>query len=133
MLKLRLARVGKRKHPFYRLVVSDKSKDMYGDHLENLGNFNPHNKEVVLKSDRIKHWLSVGAQMSATVQNLLVKQGLIKADKVKAKSVSITKRRQIKIDSKKPKSEEKVAAPVAETPVVAPEITETPVATEEQK
>lgn len=105
MLKLRLARVGKRKHPFYRLVVSDNSKDMYGDHLENLGHYDPHNKEIVLKNDRIKHWLSVGAQASSTVYNLLLKNGLISGSQKKAKVVSITKRRQIKIDSKKPKPE----------------------------
>ncbi len=128
MLKLRLARVGKRKKPFYRLMVSDNSKDMYGDHLENLGNYNPHNKEITLKEDRIKYWLSVGAQTSDTVHNLLVKQGIIKEDKVKP--ISISKKRQTKLDAKKPKpvEEKPVEAEAPVEPVVAQAET-----TEEQK
>lgn len=137
MLKLRLARVGKRKKPFYRLVVSDNRKDMYGDHLENLGHFNPHNKEVVLKEDRIKHWLSVGAQASETVHNLLVKEGVLPKDKVKAKAVSITKKRQTKLNAKKKvaepevKEEAPVETKVEETPVVEEKVEAAP--TEEVK
>ena len=100
MLKLRLARVGKKKKPVYRLVVSEHTKDMYGNHLEILGQYNPHTKEAVLKNDRIEHWLKVGAQPSETVENLLVKEGLIKNGK-KAKAVSISKKRKTKIEGKK--------------------------------
>ena len=99
MLKIRLARVGKKKKPVYRLVVSEHTKDMYGDHLENLGQYNPHTKEVVLKNDRTEHWLKVGAQPSETVANLLTEQGVIKQDK-KAKAVAISKKRQTKLGAK---------------------------------
>lgn len=92
MLAIRLQRTGRKKQAMYRLVVSEKTKDMYGNHLENLGNFNPHSKEAVLKNDRIEYWLSKGAQASDTAYNLLVNQGIIKSNK-KAKAVAISKKR----------------------------------------
>ncbi|MBT4349744.1 30S ribosomal protein S16 [bacterium] len=100
MLKIRLARVGKKKKAIYRLVVSEHTKDMYGNHLELLGQYNPHTKEIILKNDRIEHWLKVGAQPSETVENLLVKEGIIKAKDTKAKAVRITKKRQVKLNAK---------------------------------
>ncbi|MCB9803046.1 30S ribosomal protein S16 [Candidatus Nomurabacteria bacterium] len=113
MLKIRLARVGKKKMPLYRVVVSESTKDMYGNHLEILGHHNPHTKETVLKNDRIEHWLKMGAQSSEVVSNLLAKVGLVKTEK-KAKAVSISKKRQTKIDAKKAaKKEKEEAAKVA--------------------
>lgn len=98
MLAIRLQRVGRTKQPLYRLVVSEKSKDTYGNHLEILGQYNPHKKEAVLKEDRIKHWLNKGAQASPSVNNLLINKGLIKGDKQKA--VRITKKRAAKKETK---------------------------------
>ncbi len=82
---IRLARVGKKKQAYFRLIVSEKTKDTHGDYLENLGHMNPHAnpREVVLKSDRIQYWVSKGAQLSPTVHNLLVEHGLVKADKLR--------------------------------------------------
>lgn len=119
MLAIRLQRVGRKNKPFYRVVVSEKSKDMYGNHLEILGQYNPHSKEASLKEDRIKHWLSVGAQASASVNNLLIKEGLLEGNK--RKSVSISKKRTAKKEGKKTKEpvennkEEKTAEPSKET------------------
>lgn len=134
MLKLRLARVGKKKHPIYRLVVSESTKDMYGNHLEILGQYDPHTKANSFNNERISYWMSVGAQASETVHNLLVATGLIKADK-KAKAVSISKKRTAKIDKEKAadlakaeakKAKEEAAQAEVETPVVeATENTET--------
>ena len=112
MLAIRLQRTGRKKQAMYRLVVSEKTKDMYGDHLEILGNFNPHSKEASLKNDRIEHWLSKGAQPSDTVHNLLINQGIIK-DAKKAKAVSISKKRANR--GKDDKAEEKKDKP-AEAP-----------------
>lgn len=85
MLMIRLARVGKKKQAYFRLIVSEKTKDTHGDYLENLGHMNPHAnpREVVFKADRIKYWIEKGAQASPTVHNILVEQGLIKADKLR--------------------------------------------------
>ena len=132
MLKIRLSRVGKRKKPLYRMVVSENTKDMYGDHLEILGQYNPHTKDLTVKNDRVEHWLKMGAQASESATNLLMKLGLIKADK-KAKAVSVSKKRQTKLDAKKTaeaaKQEAAKAAAekekaVAETPAETPEVKE---------
>lgn len=113
MLTIRLSRIGKKRKPFYRLIISEKTKDPWGTFLEQLGHFNPHTKEAVLKADRIKYWISVGAQMSNTVNNLLVKEGVIKADK--EKSVFISKNRAAKIEKARPKADEpKVEEPKVE-------------------
>src|SRR3989339_149600 len=128
MLKLRLARVGKKKHPIYRLVVSESTKDMYGNHLEILGQYDPHTKANSFNNERIAYWMSVGAQASETVHNLLVNTGLIKAEAKKAKAVSISKKRTVKIDKEKTaeaaKAKEEAAKAEAEAPVA--EVTETP-------
>lgn len=108
MLAIRLQRVGRKKQPLYRLVVSEKTKDLYGNHLEILGQYNPHKKEAVLKEDRIKHWIEKGAQASPSANNLLINQGLVKGDKQKA--VRITKKRAAKKEAAKPE-EKKEEAP----------------------
>ena len=101
MLTIRLSRVGKKNLPMYRLIISEKGRDLYGKPLEILGSYNPITKpkQIELKRDRIEYWLSVGAQPSATVNNLLVKEGITKAKK--AKSVFISQKRAKKIDAKK--------------------------------
>lgn len=80
---LRLQRIGKKKHASYRLIVSDKRRDTQAAHLELLGVYHPTAKSnmVNFRVDRIKHWLSVGAQASATVHNLLVSNGVIQGKK----------------------------------------------------
>ncbi len=112
MLAIRLKRVGRKGQPLYRVMISDKSRDMYGDHLESLGSYNPHTKVANLKVERIKYWLSVGATTSATIHNLLVKEKIISEKKVKA--VAISKKRSVKIAAKvaSEKAEAAKAAPV---------------------
>ena len=83
MLTIKLARRGKRNQPFYRLVLLEKSKNPWSEFLEDLGHYDPRSKKVSLKVERIKYWLSCGAQPSGSVHNLLVSQGVIKAKKVK--------------------------------------------------
>lgn len=68
----------------YRLIISEKSKDPYGDSLEILGSYNPYTKEVEAKADRINYWISKGAQMTATVNNLLVGKKIVEGKKVTA-------------------------------------------------
>ena len=101
MLTIRLSRVGKKRQPSYRLIVSEKSKDPWGKYLENLGNFNPLTQPptITFKNDRIQYWISKGAQASDTVWNLLVDQKLVTGDKRKKQSVS--KRRKEKLAKEK--------------------------------
>jgi len=86
MLTIRLSRIGKRKKPMYRLIISEKAKDPYGRALEILGSYNPFTKDLQAKKDRIEYWLKQGSGMSATINNLLVSKGLISGKKVTASS-----------------------------------------------
>ncbi|MBM3467930.1 MAG: 30S ribosomal protein S16 [Alphaproteobacteria bacterium] len=80
-LKIRLTRGGAKKRPFYRLVVAEASSPRDGRFVEKVGTYNPlldhgHADRVVLNIDRIKHWLSVGAQPSERVGLFLSNAGL---------------------------------------------------------
>ena len=79
MLRIRLRRTGRSKAPHYRVVVADQRAPRDGDFVEIVGHYNPRSadKELVLKEERVRHWLSQGAQPSETVHRLLHKQGLI--------------------------------------------------------
>lgn len=98
---IRLQRVGKKKQPTYRLIVSEKTKDTHDKYVELLGSFNPHLKEggFLPKADRIKYWISVGAQPSDTVRNLLINAGVITGKK--SKSVFLSGARKAKLEEKK--------------------------------
>jgi len=100
MLILRLQRLGRSKQPVYRLIVSEKKHDTQYGQLEILGNYNPSLKEnrFTVKADRVQYWLSVGAQMSNTVNNLLINNKIIEGKK--KRSVQITKKRAKKITDK---------------------------------
>ena len=77
MLTIRLARVGKTNKAQYKIVLQDKTVAPGGRHVEILGAYDPHLKQTVLKEERIKYWISNGAQVSDTVHNLFVSKGLI--------------------------------------------------------
>lgn len=78
MLRIRLRRTGKKKQPHYRVVVADQRAPRDGDFVEVLGHYNPRTEPstLVLNEERVKHWLSVGAQPSETVHRMLHKAGL---------------------------------------------------------
>jgi len=75
VLMIRLARMGARKQPYYRLVVIDKERARNGRALEIVGLYNPRTSPatVDLKRERIEHWVSKGAQVSDTVGKLMSK------------------------------------------------------------
>ena len=77
-VKIRLARHGAKKKPFYRIVIADSESPRDGKFLENVGTYNPlaDPAEVSLKKERIKHWLGQGAIPTGTVKSLLKKQGV---------------------------------------------------------
>lgn len=75
-LKIRLARGGAKKRPFYRIVVADSRMPRDGRFIERVGTYNPmlpkeHPERVELKTERIQHWLSVGARPSDRVARFL--------------------------------------------------------------
>jgi len=80
-LKIRLTRGGTKKRPFYSIVVADSHSPRDGRFIEKLGTYNPmldkgHAERVVLKTERIQHWLKVGALPSERVQRFLGDAGL---------------------------------------------------------
>lgn len=85
MLTIRFARVGKKNKAQFKIMLQEHTIAPGGKHIEVLGSYNPHSKEAVLKEDRIKHWVSQGAQMSDTAYNFFVKKGVISGDKRKVK------------------------------------------------
>ena len=92
MLMIRLSRVGKKKQPTYRILVQDKSRDPWGKALEILGNYNPHTKELVINKERLEYWRGVGSQMSASINNLLIRKEIIHGKKVKTGKINTKKR-----------------------------------------
>lgn len=101
MLTIRFARIGKRRQPFFRIIISEKGRDTKGTYLELLGHYDPRTKNATLKNDRIQHWLSKGAQTSASVFNLLLKHKLVDGDK--RRSVFVTTKRKASIEETKAK------------------------------
>ncbi len=77
-VKIRLARHGTKKKPFYRIVAADSEFPRDGRFLEIVGTYNPliDPAEVSLKQERIKYWIDQGAIPTATVKNLLKKEGV---------------------------------------------------------
>jgi ribosomal protein S16 len=81
-VKIRLRRDGARKRPFYHVIAADSRRARNGRYIEELGYYNPIVAAdaapiLVLKEDRVRYWLSVGAQPTDTAAALLVKQGLL--------------------------------------------------------
>lgn len=110
MLTIRYTRTGRKNQPSFRVVLVDKRRSSKaGRSIEILGTYNPITKKVTLKKERILYWISKGAQPSASINNLLVKEKVIEGKKIATHSVK--------------KDKEGQASPVAAPaqPVPAPE------------
>ena len=79
MLRIRLRRMGARKHPSYRVVVADSRLARDGAFVEIIGNYDPmtNPETVVIKEERALYWLKQGAQPSETTARLLGKAGIL--------------------------------------------------------
>jgi len=123
MLKIRLQRVGKKNAPSFRVVLAEHKSPPQGKFQEILGFYNPRSKEKKFKEDRIKHWISKGAQPSPTVYNLLIDEGVLSGTKIKTwrpkkkkeeerespkKEESKEKEEKIEEEKQKPEKEEKI-------------------------
>ncbi len=79
-VKIRLKRLGKKKAPFYRVVVADSRYPRNGRFIEEIGYYDPiaaEEKQVSIDADAAKKWLGNGAQPTDTVRDLLKKQGIL--------------------------------------------------------
>lgn len=77
MVRLRLRREGKKKHPIYKLVAADMRSPRNGRFLEAVGQYDPHANptKILVKENRVEYWLKKGAQPSDTVRSLLRRTG----------------------------------------------------------
>lgn len=81
-VKMRLARHGAKKRPYYHIVVADARAPRDGRYIERIGSYNPmvpkdHAERLTVKEDRVKHWLSTGAQPTDRVARFLGNLGLM--------------------------------------------------------
>ncbi len=120
MLKIRLQRTGRTNNPSYRVVVTEhQNGPKSGRANEVLGSYNPKSKERVLDGERIKYWLSKGAQASGTMHNMLISAGIISGKKVNV----LPKKTVAKVEAP---AAEAPAAPAPETPSEPEAPVETP-------
>jgi len=117
-VKLRLRRMGKKRQPIYKVVAADERAPRDGKFIESIGLYNPitNPATVEINSDRALYWLGVGAQPTATVKNLLSKEGILykkellgsglKEEEVTLKLDEWSKNKEAKLASKKAKKVE---------------------------
>jgi small subunit ribosomal protein S16 len=110
MLTIRFNRTGKKNKAQFRIVIQEHTVAPGGRHVEVLGSHDPHSKKSILNADRIKYWISKGAQTSDSVWNLLVKNGIVegakRAVKMKKKPVEAEAAVEVKPDEKKEETAE---------------------------
>ena len=97
-VKIRLTRLGDKKSPFYRVVVTDSRKARDGAYIENIGTYNPlvNPAEVKINEERAKYWIAQGAQPTETARNLLVKTNVLTAKATKSAPRTDKKKKQSK-------------------------------------
>ena len=80
-VKIRLARHGAKKRPFYRIVAADSESPRDGRFLEKLGTYNPlqNPAQVDLNTERVKYWIGQGAEPTDTVRAILKREGIFAA------------------------------------------------------
>ena len=93
-VKMRLTRLGDKKSPFYRIVVTDSRNARDGAYIDKVGHYNPTAQpaEIVLDVEKAKDWLAKGVQPTETVKNILVNKGVIpKSDKLSPAKTKVRK------------------------------------------
>jgi len=99
MLAIRLQRIGRKNEAAFRVVLTDsKNSAKSGRFKEVLGNYTIKGDKVELKTDRIKHWIAMGAKPSDTMHNFLIKAGVVEGKKrnVLSKKSPTQKRKELK-------------------------------------
>ncbi|HMO53332.1 MAG TPA: 30S ribosomal protein S16 [Tepidiformaceae bacterium] len=83
MIRIRLRRIGKKRHPHYRVVVVDQPSRRDGRFIETLGSYDPHQDppSLIIDGDKAKDWITKGAQPSEAAEKLLVRAGVIEKKK----------------------------------------------------
>ena len=124
-LKIRLARGGSKKRPYYRIVVADVRNPRDGRFIEKLGTYNPllskeSNERVTLQVDRIKYWLGVGAKPTDRVLRFLDAEDIAKRPPRNNPKKAIPKKDKEEAPAEEAQAEAPAEAPVEEAPAEAP-------------
>ena len=126
-MKIRLARGGSKKRPFYRIVAADSRMPRDGRFIEKLGTYNPllpkdSEDRVKMDMDRIKHWLGHGAQPTDRIARMLEAAGVLpKTERNNPKKAELGTKAKERLEAKAAKSEEAAAeAPAEEAAAEAP-------------
>lgn len=82
MLRIRLRRLGKKRQPYYRIVVAERRERRDGDFIEMIGSYNPHTDppQVTVDGDKVKDWISKGAQPSEAAEKILRRAGVLTSE-----------------------------------------------------
>lgn len=119
MLTIRFNRTGKRNKAYFRIVLQEHTIAPGGRHVEVLGSWDPHMKKAVFEAEKIKEWIKKGAQVSDSVWNLFVREGIVEG-----------KKRVVKIPKK---AVSEATTEEAKKEAVAEEVKEEPKAMQEKK
>jgi small subunit ribosomal protein S16 len=121
-MKIRLARGGSKKRPFYRIVAADSRMPRDGRFIEKLGTYNPllpkdSEERVKMDLDRVKHWLDHGAQPTDRIARMLEAAGVLdKKERSNPKKGEPGKKAQERAEEKAAKAAEAAEAPAEEAP-----------------
>ncbi len=124
-MKIRLARGGSKKRPFYRIVAADSRMPRDGRYIEKLGTYNPllpkdDENRVKMDIERIQHWLGQGAQVTDRVSRMLEAAGVLeKKNRANPKKGEPHQKAKERAEEKAAKAAEAAAAPAEETPAEA--------------
>jgi small subunit ribosomal protein S16 len=77
-VRIRFRRIGAKKSPYYRIVVADSRSPRDGRFIEEIGNYDPTTKKMVVDGEKVLDWMKKGAQPSDTIRALLKKNGVLK-------------------------------------------------------
>ncbi|MDD3773787.1 MAG: 30S ribosomal protein S16 [Patescibacteria group bacterium] len=99
MLKIRLRRIGKKHEPIFAVVVAEHKRAVKGDFIEKLGTYTMKTGELIINKDRVVYWQSKGAKLSDTLNNILVKEKVVKGSIIK-KTVAPKKKDEDKNENK---------------------------------
>ena len=121
-LKIRLARGGSKKHPFYRIVVAEASSPRDGRFVERLGSYDPmvakdHQNRVTLNNERITYWMSKGAKPTLRVHKILAGAGILDAPIIRDQPIkSAPGKKRVERENEAKEAAEAAIAAEAEAP-----------------
>ncbi len=125
MLMIRFQRIGRTNDPAFRIVLLEKERAAKAGNVnEQLGTYNPRSKALTIKEDRVKYWISMGAQPTDSIRNLLISKKIIEG-----KKVNVLPKKSPIVDEKKVAAEAAAAAAAA---APAPVVEEVVAPTEEE-